>query len=167
MKNKVIKRLIAAAFAFVALAGVVVFAASYGTSSDPLVTLSYLTEIFRPSVMTDVQGQISAAENDLTAAFNNKLSGAGMSDSGFEVLTLTGGQTLKGDVGTQILLRLNSAVCSAASTPGLVDTTTAGSINSGSALTANHLYLVTIQGNGIKAGSSGATILVSGSYTLE
>ena len=167
MKSKLIKRLIAGVFAAVALTGVVVFAANYGTSNDPLVTLSYLTDVFKSSVMTEVDSKISTAESDLTKKFNDKLSSAGMGGtSDFEVVSLTSGQKIVGEVGTEILLRLGTATCNASSTPGLVDTTSGSTINNGASLAANHMYLVSIDGNGIKASGS-ATLLVAGSYTVE
>ena len=86
--------------------------------------------------------------------------------SDFEVVTLTSGQKIVGEVGTEILLRLGAATCNASSTPGLVDTTSGTTINNGASLTVNHMYLVSINGNGIKASGS-ATLLVAGSYTVE
>ena len=45
---------------------------------------------------------------------------------------------------------------------------TSGSVLSpGSALSANNLYMVSIEDRGFKAGSNGATVLVSGSYTIS
>ena len=54
----------------------------------------------------------------------------------------------------------------AAESPGLVDTTDASSLNNGSALKANHLYLVSIGGNGITA-TSAAKVIVRGDYSIK
>ena len=47
-----------------------------------------------------------------------------------------------------------------------IDETTAASLNNGGALAANHLYMMTIEGRGVKAGSDTTKLLVRGSYTI-
>ena len=91
--------------------------------------------------------------------------GAGSTDT-YAVVSLSAGQTLSGQVGCEILLRVGSAQVSASESPGLVDTTDASSLSNGSALKANHLYLVSIGGNGIKA-TSAAKVIVRGDYSIK
>lgn len=116
----------------------------FGTQSDPLVSLSYLTDTLTPQVLDEVTRELE-----------------------FRVVTLSNGQTLTGQVGCELLLRIGSAVCKAADSPGLVDSTDAGNLNNGSALVTNHLYLVTIQGHGFTATANGTKVLVKGSYTIS
>lgn len=65
-------------------------------------------------------------------------------------MTLSNGQTLKGDIGCEVMLRVGTAVCVASSTPGLVDESAATTLNNGGALVQNHLYLMTIENRGVK-----------------
>ena len=87
-------------------------------------------------------------------------------NGGFVLVTMSSGQTLKGEVGTEVMLRVGTAVCTASSTPGLIDTTSAGTLNNGAALEKNHLYMMTIEDRGVKATASTVKVLVRGSYTV-
>ncbi len=167
--------IVAAAF----VSGVSILAAtSLGTQQDPLVTLSYLTNQFKPQIMTDVNASISQAEASLSPALDAKISSfkaeidAKLSTSTrtesatFTLITLKKNQTLSCSVGTELLLRIGSATA-VGSSPAMVDTTTAGSLTSGAAVAANHLYMVTIEGNGLKAGSDTVKLLIRGAYTIS
>ena len=116
-------------------------AANAGSQEDPLVTYSYLNDTFKNEVLAEANG-------------------------GFVLVTMSSGQTLKGEVGTEVMLRVGTAVCTASSTPGLIDTTSAGTLNNGAALEKNHLYMMTIEDRGVKATASTVKVLVRGSYTV-
>ncbi len=77
-------------------------------------------------------------------------------------MTLSKGQTLTGDIGCEVMLRVGTASCVSPSSPGLIDETTAGTLNNGGALVTNHLYKMTIEGRGVKAGSATTKLLVRG-----
>ena len=153
------KRLIAAGIAIVILliAGFAAYAAgNYGSAEDPLVAKSYLDSVLRPELEREMQAQLNEAVSDLH-------SGSGE----FTVLTLRKGQTVTCEVGCEILPRLGSTQAKGASSPALVDTTTGSSVSSGATLSANHLYMVTIEGNGITASADSTYVLISGGYTVE
>lgn len=165
--------------AVVFISGASILAATtLGTSSDPLVTLSYLTGKLKPQLMSDVSASISAAQASLQPSLDAKISGfkqdidaklAGSSGTTaptatFSVVTLTAGQTVSCTIGTEILLRIGTAAA-VGETPALVDSTSASTLSSGEALTTNHMYLVTIQGNGFKATST-VKVLLRGTYTV-
>lgn len=116
-------------------------AANVGSQEDPLVTYSYLNDTFKNEVLAEANG-------------------------GFVLVTMSNGQILKGEVGTEVMLRVGTAVCTASSTPGLIDTTSAGTLNNGAALEKNHLYMMTIEDRGVKATASTVKVLVRGSYTV-
>ena len=59
MKNLNKRIRIAAVAAAVAVAGAITVYAAYDSSKDPIVSLSYLTEVFRPAVVGDVKNQLS------------------------------------------------------------------------------------------------------------
>ena len=107
-------RLAAGCLVTLTLVGVAFAAGQQGSQSDPLVTLSYLTQKATPS----------------------------------------------------ILLRSGTATCVSDTSPGLVDMTAGTTLAGGGALTANHLYLATIEGRGVKA-STAVTLLVRGTYSIQ
>jgi len=148
--------------------------ASPGTTTDPLITLSYLTNIFRPQVMTETQGIAQKLTQDFDEKIKEleeKLSdnpGGTAPEPGdvFAVVTLSNGQTLTCPVGTEIMLRIGTANARGSSAPALVDYTSGATLAAGSALTTNHMYLVTIEGNGITATAATVRVLVRGNYTV-
>jgi hypothetical protein len=164
------------------ISGVSILAATnLGTSSDPLVTLSYLTNKLKPQLMTEVQSAITAAETSLKAALDakidsfeadieGKLSGSGSGSGGdvdtFTVVTLSKNQVVTCGIGAEIMLRVGTATA-AGSNPALVDSTAGSTVSAGGALTTNHMYLVTIQGNGLKATAATVKILIRGDYTVS
>lgn len=167
---------------FLIFTGAVMAAA--GSSEDPLVTLSYLNQKFLPQVLSEVDGKISdrnaALSKELSAqiksdaaAFEKKYgtgSTGAESSSGtaadFTLVTMAKGQVLYGNIGCEVLLRVGTASCVADSAPGLIDETTAGSINSGDKLVKNHLYLMTINNRGVQSTADTVKVLVRGSYSI-
>ena len=142
---------------------------NYGTKDDPLVTLSYLNQTVTPGILDELEGSIDAKATELTREWEQRISAAGTpTASGFAVVTLSNGQTVTCGVGTEIMLRVGSAVSAGADSPRLIDETTGETVTSaGATLTANHMYMVTIQGNGVKATSNGVKILIRGDYTIR
>lgn len=85
---------------------------------------------------------------------------------GWARVDISNGKTFAADMGTEIVLRLGSATCVAASSPGLINITTAGVLENNRALEANNHYLCTIAGRGFKA-TSDVTVFVRGGYTVN
>ena len=112
-------------------AGVGAYAASSaGTQNDPLVSLSYLTDVLEPSIESSYNSRIAAEAREL----ENSLTGA---SGAFEAVSLAEGEGFVCSAGTQLLFRSGSAICSAS----LTDLTTGELLSAGGALSANHLYL--------------------------
>ena len=94
--------------------------------------------------------------------------------TGAEVSEALGGVTIsdQDNVSKAILAvvedacEVGTASCMSPSSPGLIDETTAGTLNNGGALVTNHLYMMTIEGRGVKAGSATTKLLVRGTYTI-
>lgn len=137
-------------------------AAEAGSSGDPLVTLSYLNGTFLDSLMAKVDQKISQRNSQLGLGGSSGAS----SSATFSVVTLSSGQTLTGDIGCEVMLRVGSATCVSPSSPGLIDESAATTLNNGGALVTNHLYMMTIEGRGVKAGSGTVKLLVRGGYTV-
>lgn len=140
-------------------------AAEAGSSGDPLVTLSYLNETFMNTIMQKVDQKIAARNSQIAQQTGGQTGGTSAS-AAFIVVTLSSGQTLTGDVGCEVMLRIGTAVCVSPSAPGLIDETTAGTLNNAGALAQNHLYMMTIEGRGVKATAATTKLLVRGTYTV-
>ena len=153
-KNRWFLRLVALLVICGALNVTLSAAAEAGSADDPLVTLSYLNETFMDDIMDRVDEKIAQRDAQSGTA------------SGFAVVTLSSGQTLVGDIGCEVMLRVGSAVCVASSAPGLIDETTAGTLNNGGALVQNHLYMMTIEDRGVRATAETTKLLVRGGYTV-
>ena len=136
-------------------------AAEAGSSDDPLVTLSYLNETFMDSIMSRVDEKIAQRNSQLSGQ-----AGAGTAADTFTVVTLSNGRTLTGGIGCEVMLRVGTAVCVSPSSPGLIDESAAATLNNSGALAANHLYMMTIEGRGVRATSGTVKLLVRGSYTI-
>lgn len=130
-------------------------AAEAGSSQDPLVTLSYLNDTFFNSIMQRVDQRIAERTGQA-------LPGA----SSFVVVTLNDGQTLTGGVGCEVMLRVGGAVCVSPSDPGLIDETAGTTLANGASLLQNHLYMMTIDGRGVRASGGTAKVLARGTYTV-
>ena len=140
MKNRWGLRLIGLlAVSCVAMSGVSL-AVEPGSATDPLITLSYLNETFMGQIMDRVDQKIAQRNSGLGQ------SGAGME---FSVVTLSKGQVLTGDIGCEVMLRVGSAT-----------------LSGGGALAANHLYMMTVENRGVKAGADTVKLLVRGTYTI-
>ena len=141
MKKSWILRLVCLLTVSLLAATCVAAAGSVGSSDDPLVTYSYVNDTFKKEILSEANG-------------------------GFVLVTMRNGQTLKGAVGTEVMLRVGTASCTASSSPGLIDTTAASSIDHGAALAKNHLYMMTIEERGVKATAATVKLLVRGNYTV-
>ena len=126
-------------------------AADPGSEGDPLVTLSYLNSVFLPKVEQLAREQ----------------AGGGSSAGNFTLVELAPGKKLTGTLGCELLLRVGSATCSAASSPGLIDETDGSVLEHGGALQKNHLYMMTIEDRAVVAGGSTVKLMVRGGYTIQ
>lgn len=155
-----------------------------GSESDPLVTLSYLNETFLPQLLGKVDERLEARDKELSSKLDEQVkkdaaalaeqyganTGAtGESDKSdtFTVITLSSGETLYGAVGCEVMLRVGTANCVSPSSPGLIDETDASILESGKALTKNHLYMMTIDERGVKATAATTKLLVRGGYSIR
>lgn len=170
----------AAVLTLLAVSGAITVAATQGSQTDPLVTLSYLTDVFTPSVLTQVDTQTEQSRQDYVDKLDASVSGystqmeellgglsgsEGQSSAAFSVVDLAQGQKLTGGVGCEVLLRVGTASCVSPGSPGLIDSTDGSTLENGKALVKNHLYLFTIEGRSISV-STDVKVLVRGTYTI-
>ena len=154
---------------------VTAYAAETGTAEDPLVSLSYLNKTFLSQVMERVEAIVAERDAELTAEVDAKIEAAsqnqqetpeGITNRTFAVVTLSKGQTLVGDIGCEVMLRVGTATCVSPSNPGLIDETGGKTLGNGGALVQNHLYMMTIEGRGVKATAATTKLLVRGGYSI-
>ena len=156
---------IALAAACVCFLFTVAYAATAGSADDPLVTKSYLDGPFLEQIRSLVDRTVDARKAELEAAQGQ--GGATAAGNVFTVVTLSRGQTLVGDVGCEVMLRVGSATCSASDGVGLIDTTAGTVLGNGGALVTNHLYMVTISTRTVTATSDTVKVLARGPYTIH
>lgn len=142
-------------------------AAEAGSSQDPLVTLSYLNDTFLGQIMEQVDAKIAQRNSQIVQELGGQTSSGGTATaSTFTVVTLSSGQTLTGDIGCEVMLRVGTAACVAPSAPGLIDESAGSTLSNGGALVQNHLYMMTVEGRGVRATAATTKLLVRGSYTI-
>lgn len=132
-------------------------ASEAGTAQDPLVTLSYLNDTFLNTILQRVDQKIAERTGQAVSG----------GTASFTVVTLNEGQALTGGVGCEVMLRVGSAVCVAPSDPGLIDETAGTTLANGASLAQNHLYMMTIDGRGVRAAAGTVKVLARGSYTVS
>lgn len=145
----------------------VTVASGVGTDNDPLVTLSYLKETFTKDILKQVDEKIAARNKQIAQQVGDQTGSGEQVASEFTVVPLSNGQTLIGDIGCEVLLRVGTAACVSPSAPGLIDESNAVVLNNGGALSQNHLYMMTIEGRGVKATANTTKLMVRGSYTIN
>lgn len=143
-----------------------------GTESDPLITKSYLDDYVTPQLESGITSDLLGQLDDMTMQLEQELqslreeldSTFQSNQEKFQLVELSSGQTIILDLGAQIVLRVGSATVTGSYSPALVNVTTGSTIDSGTSLTTNHLYLSTIEGRTITATSGTTKVLVFGGY---
>lgn len=162
MKRKI--KLVAVIVCVFCLLTAVYAASSGGSQQDPLVTLSYLEQIFAPTIEGTLDDMVSSAVARLNLP---EQEGESRPGSVFHVVTLSKGQKLVGNVGCEAMLRVGSARCVTSETTGLIDITDGSVLQNGENLAKNHLYMVTIEVRTIEATADTVKLLVRGPYTVQ
>ena len=108
-------------------------AARYGTQEDPLVAKSYLTDVLEKEITDYTDAQIRAAVSDAQGRVQEQIrAAAGV----FQSVSLTAGQTLTCEPGTEVVLLSGSVAAS-----GDLTDTTLGEVFTDGEMAVNHLYL--------------------------
>lgn len=107
------------------------------SGSDPLISLSYLTEIFAPQLKREIAAETEAAISSALAAL------AAADTSSYDTLTLDEGKRIYLSLDSEMIFRAGDAhFVSADPDIGLADLTTGCVIGSGSPLEAGHIYII-------------------------
>ena len=176
--NKTDKRLclrLGAAALSAVLLGTVAALAAGGDQTDPLITLSYLNQTAIPQIVKQVEDGTAdkqkELEQKLAVQISQYLAQAGTStpsggSASYALVTLPAGKTMSLGVGCEVLRRIGTVTVRANTSPALIDLSTGGTVESGTALARNHLYMATIADRTLTA-SSEAKLLVRGSCTIS
>lgn len=155
---------------------ITVLAASYDSSEDPIISLSYLTDVFRPNLVKEYESKIAELEAKVDA-----LSGGTYTpttepatdttttvSATYEVIEMKYGDCLFAEGPIDILLRSGAAICIAPNaSQGISDYTEGAEIYNGESLTINHMCLIPRgDGRGIMATAQTVYIMVKGEYNL-
>lgn len=158
MNNRFLRTVLILLLIAVLAAGGVYAAARYGSKDDPLVTLSYLTDVAEQQITDQTETAIQTAVSNAQGQVQEQLrAAAGV----YQAVNLTAGQTVKCDPGAEILLTSGAAVMTGAGS----DVTVGAALSSGASLPVNHLCLAGSDGVTIQAGES-AALLLRGGYSV-
>jgi len=169
-------------------------AGTAGSSADPVVTLSYINNIFASQVSSNTSNKIadrfgpvyaqqSGALAQTAQGYKNSLTPTGIYDAvaavvldrintgintGFNKrMTLKKGQVVTGGVGTGVVLLSGSAVVHGASEQEVININTGVEIRPGSGIAANTRYMLTGEvGCGIRITSASAEVLLDGAGSV-
>ena len=176
MKTKIITGILVLAVIALISGATFLAIAAPGSQEDPFITLSFLNNSFKPQVLAEVgsiEQEISDAMDvkiaELEARLWETMGNAEQSPSSadiFSVVTLSRNQSLTCSVGTEIMLRIGTAT-GVGSAPSLVNYTSGETLAAGTTLEANNMYLITIEGNGIRATADSVRVLVRGNYNIN
>ena len=156
MKNRTFRTLMILLLVAVLGAGGVYAAVRYGTQADPLITLSYLTDVKEPELAYAVKAD--AAVEELRSTVSGNVAAV---TGDYVSVELSDGQTVTCKAGTEVLFRAGSADAAA----DLSDVTDGSQLEAGQALATNHLYLTRMDGGAVTA-SGGAALMIRGEYTI-
>lgn len=170
MKKSV--RVVLIAAAILLILAVAVFAAGEaavpGSEGDPLVTLSYINEVFTGYVKELFHRELTETAETVTASLEGRIAAleeASEQSQGrsFEPVKLGDGKTIVCWQGAEVLLRSGIAALKSGE---IADTGGAAAPLTGEALTENRMYLVTGEEASLQA--SGKTeLLVRGAYEVR
>ncbi len=156
MKKNFIKFKIAAAVLCI-LSVFTVVLAQPGSTDDPLISQSYIETVLMPKIKEYVDSKISG----------NSSGGSAQSADTFKVVSLSSGQKMICDAGTELILRMGKADIIATEKGGLADTTAGFDLSNGTNMPSNHLLIVPVaDGRGIQA-KNDVLVMVKGSYNLK
>jgi len=139
-------KILAAALIAASVLSMAAMTSGADTSSDPLVTLSYLSGTYRTNLLTDVNSAVAAGQKTLSADLAAQISGMQSSmsaakpasaETSFTTVSLAAGKSVSVSAGAQILFLSGSAKPDGQ----LSDTTDGTTYIAGAALSANHLYI--------------------------
>lgn len=151
---------------------VIVLATDYIPENDPLVTLSYMKDVFGPALKQEIKDEINAeADAKAENVQQPEIQENTVVNVGYEVVELSKDQKLSSKNGTvEVIVRPGSAAVAFSDIPenGLSDISEMKEVLNGEQIGINHALIIPRNdGRGIVITSDKAYVLVRGDYIVE
>lgn len=139
MKKKITATVVAAVLALSLVTTYLVYAQA-GDDSDPIISLSYLKEVFAPEVKEELS---------------------------FKVVTVEKGKTVICGAGAEAIQRMGTSEIVATEKGGIADTTAGVDLQNGAQTPSNHLLIVPVaDGRGFKTATE-CIFMIKGKYEIK
>ena len=140
----------------IAIGSFAVFSEPGGTD-DPVVTKSYIIEKVVPDIKAYVDEKVALLSGHGSASHPDS----------FMVVNLKSGESIIGEAGCEVILRMGNASVIATAKGGLADTTAGYDLADKTAMPSNHLLIIPVaDGRGVLA-STDAIVMVKGGYHIQ
>ena len=131
--------------------------ANPGSADDPLITKSYITSVVMPELEDYVKAEVKKQVSG----------GVSVTAERFEVISLSAGEKIICENGTELILRMGSATIIATQKGGIADTTAGYDLPNGTQMPSNHLLIVPVaDGRGIIA-QNDVLVMVKGGFEKQ
>lgn len=162
--NAKLKKILAILIVSVILSTVMAYAAP-GDNNDPLVTLSYITDVLMPELESQIAKKVNS---EVKSAISNVETGTGASSSdGFALVNLKSNYSIIGDEGTELVVRSGLGKIIATSQGGVADLTSGVDLANGADAPLNHHLLIPRSDKRGITFSTDAIVLVKGTYSVS
>ena len=151
------KKILALAICVAVLLSGVIFAFAVGGQDDPFVSVSYVENVLIPRIINYINIRVSGGEIESGAGYNPH----------FEVVSVSAGQRLMGEAGTEFILRAGAGTIIASELGGISDTTNGADLPHTMPVPTNHLLIVPrSDGRGLSI-TADALVMVRGRYSVR
>ncbi len=165
MKQK-FKMIIAAVLACT-LASAIMAVAAPGDDSDPLVTLSYITDVLLPDIDSRIDKKVSTSVNEAVSGLDVSTPSGETASESFTLVNIKPGYKIIGAEGTEFVLRAGKGSIVATSQGGVADLTSGSDLANGLDAPLNHHLLIPRSDSRGMTFTTDAIVLVKGTYTVS
>ncbi len=165
MKQK-LKTILAAILVCTLASAVMAFAAP-GDDGDPLVTLSYITDILLPDIDSRIDKKVNTSVSEAIGNLDVSAPTGDAASESFTLVNIKSGYRIIGAEGTELVLRSGEGSIVATAQGGVADLTSGADLANGTPAPLNH-HLLTPRSDarGISF-TTDAIVLVKGTYTVS
>lgn len=139
----------------------------FANTDDPVVSLSYLSEIFAPNFKNEIKTEIKAELSKENKNSQNTSVETISNIPKFEVAVIPKGKTFVGEESCEFILRSGSAISVISSQGGLCDTTAGRDIGKNEEIPSNHLIIIPRNDKRGFVANEDVIIMVRGEYSIN
>ena len=137
----------------------------FANTDDPVVSLSYLSEIFAPNFKNEIKNEI---KEELSKENESETPKDSVTDvPKFEVAVIPKGKAFVGEESCEFILRSGNATSVISSQGGLCDTTAGRDIGEKEEIPANHLIIIPRSDKRGFVAKEDVIIMVRGEYSIN